>query len=85
MDPWTGGQLRFTVDHGQGNDGGLTGGGARRRSRAWNLAVVARKERGQCGEPHRLHRRAAEGRRQSGDGEERLGGGGARRQEARSA
>jgi hypothetical protein len=60
---------------------GLTGGGARRRSRAWDLAVAVWGARGEDGEPYPGWHEAAEGRGWPGDGKgrQRLGefGGGA--------
>jgi hypothetical protein len=60
---------------------GLTGGGARRRSRARDFAVAARGTRGEDEEPYLGWHEAAEGHRRLGDGEgrQRLGelGGGA--------
>jgi hypothetical protein len=65
---------------------GLTGGGARRRSRARDLTVAARGARGEDGEPYPGWHEAAEGHGRSGEGKGRwrlgeLGGGafGARR------
>jgi hypothetical protein len=65
---------------------GLTGGGARRCSHARDLAVAARRARGEDGEPYSGWHEAAEGHRRPGNGEVRrrlgeLGGGtfGARR------
>jgi hypothetical protein len=65
---------------------GLTGGGARRHSRARDLAVAARGARGEDEEPYPVWHEEAEGHERLGDGEGRrrlgeLGGGalGARR------
>jgi hypothetical protein len=57
----------------------LTGEQPERRPRARNITAVEEKWRGDCGEPHRLQERAAEGRTRPGDGgeqsaEEALGG-----------
>jgi hypothetical protein len=59
---------------------GLAGGGARRRSRAWDLAMAARGARGEDGEPYPGWHKAAEGHGWTGDSEGRrrlgeLGGG----------
>ncbi len=72
--------------HGSIVDHTMAGGRRAHRSsrsgplRAWRLAAEAREARGRRGEPHRLHGRAAAGRRWADDGEERtaaaaLGGG----------
>jgi hypothetical protein len=50
---------------------GLTGGGARRRSCSWDLAIAARGAKGEDGEPYRGWHEAAEGYGRSGDGEGR--------------
>jgi hypothetical protein len=59
---------------------GLAGGGARRRSSAWDLTVAAWGARGDDGEPYPGWHEAAEGHGRSGNGEGRrrlgeLGGG----------
>jgi hypothetical protein len=60
--------------------GRLAGDRPERRPRAWNLAAVEEKWRGDGGEPHRWQESAAEGRTQPGNGgeqsaEETLGDG----------
>jgi hypothetical protein len=65
----------------------LAGERPERRSRARNLTAFEEKWRGDGGEPHQLQEGAAEGRTQSGNGEERsaeeaLGGVGAADSEA---
>jgi hypothetical protein len=50
---------------------GLAGGGARRRSRSWDLAIAARGAKGEDGEPYHGWHEAAEGYGRSGDGEGR--------------
>jgi hypothetical protein len=50
--------------------GRLAGDWPERRPRAWNLAAVEEKWRGDGGEPHRQQERAAEAQTRSSDGGE---------------